>query len=54
MSINALTPELNPSTQHCLMRFIYWVFCFLNHAFLYICVKNQQIHQLFIQLNCVW
>jgi hypothetical protein len=35
----------------------YWGFCFLNRAFRQycICVKNQQIHQLFIQfINYVW
>jgi hypothetical protein len=30
-------------------------FCFLNLHFVIICVKNQQIHQLFIQfINYVW
>jgi hypothetical protein len=29
--------------------------CFLNRAFCYICVKNQQVQQLFIQfINYVW
>jgi hypothetical protein len=33
----------------------YWGFCFLSRVFHYICVKNQQIHQLFIQfINYVW
>jgi hypothetical protein len=30
---NPLAPELNPSAQHCLKRFCYWGFCFLNRAF---------------------
>jgi hypothetical protein len=32
-SINRLTPELNPSAQRCLTRFLYWGLCFLNRAF---------------------
>jgi hypothetical protein len=33
----------------------YWGFCFLNLHFFNICVKTQQIHQLFIQfINYVW
>jgi hypothetical protein len=30
--LNPLTPELNPSAQRCLTRFVYWGFCFLNRA----------------------
>jgi hypothetical protein len=38
-------PELNPSAQRCLMRFFTsWAVHFIN-----ICVKNQQMQQLFIQ-----
>jgi hypothetical protein len=33
--VNPLMLELNPSAQRCLMRFFYWGFCFLNHAFCY-------------------
>jgi hypothetical protein len=48
------TPELNPSAQRCLTR-ILLEFCFLNLHFVNIRVKNQQIHQLFIQFtNYVW
>jgi hypothetical protein len=53
--INPVTPELNPSAQRCLKRcftgdFASWIVHFVN-----ICVKNQQIHQLFIQfINYVW
>jgi hypothetical protein len=48
--------ELNPSAQRCLTRFFYWEFCLVNLHFVNICVKNQQIHQLFIQfiINRVW
>jgi hypothetical protein len=47
--INLLTPELNPSAQRCLTRFFTgnvasWTVHFSN-----ICVKNQQMQQLFIQ-----
>src|SRR5215469_3285546 len=31
----------------------YWEFCFLNLHFVNICVKNQQIHQLFIHFLCM-
>jgi hypothetical protein len=31
--LNPLTPELNPSAQRCLTRFLNWGFCFLNRAF---------------------
>jgi hypothetical protein len=49
--INPLTPELNPSVQRCLTRFFYWGTMHLIN----ICVKTQQMHQLFIQLiNYVW
>jgi hypothetical protein len=45
---NPLTPELNPSAQRCLTRFFTGDFALTVH-FVNICVKNQQIHQLFIQ-----
>jgi hypothetical protein len=46
---NPLTPELNPSAQRCLTRyfsedFVSWTVRFFN-----ICVKDQQMKQLFIQ-----
>jgi hypothetical protein len=51
-SINPLMPELNPSTQHFLMRFFTGDFASWT---INICMKNQQIHQLFIQfINYVW
>jgi hypothetical protein len=55
--INPLTPELNPSAQRCLTRFFTgdfasWTVHFVKTC---ICVKSQQIHQLFIQfINHVW
>jgi hypothetical protein len=47
--INPLMPELNPSAQRCLTRyftrdFASWIVHFVN-----ICVKKQQMQQLFIQ-----
>jgi hypothetical protein len=47
--INPLTPELNPSAQRCLTRFFTGDFASWTVHFVHICVKNQQIHQLFIQ-----
>jgi hypothetical protein len=53
--INSLTPELNPSAQHCLTRFFTGDFVSLTVHFVNICVKNQQIHQLLVQfINYVW
>jgi hypothetical protein len=46
---NPLTPELNPSAQRCLTRFFTGDFASWTVHFVNICVKNQQIHQLFIQ-----
>jgi hypothetical protein len=53
--INPLTPELNPSAQRCLTRFL------LENLLLEPCTslmyawKNQQMQQLFIQfINYVW
>jgi hypothetical protein len=46
---NPLKPELNPSTQRCLTRFFTGDFASWTVNFVNICVKNQQIHQLFIQ-----
>jgi hypothetical protein len=52
---NPLTPELNPSAQRCLTRFFTADFASLTVNFVNICVKNQQIQQLFIQfINHVW
>jgi hypothetical protein len=54
-SINHLTPELNPSAQRCLTRFFTGDFASRAVHFVNICLKNQQIHQLFIQfINYVW
>jgi hypothetical protein len=50
-----LTPELNPSAQRCLTRILAGDFASWTVHFVNICVKNQQIHQLFIQfINYVW
>jgi hypothetical protein len=52
---NPSTPELNPFAHRCLTIFFtgdfgYWTVHFVN-----ICVKNQQMQQLFIQfINYVW
>jgi hypothetical protein len=54
-TVNPLTPELNPSTQRCLTRFSTGDFVSWTVHFVNICVKNQQIHQLFIHfINYVW
>jgi hypothetical protein len=54
-NINPLTTELNPSPQHCLTRFFTGDFAFWTVHFVNIRMKNQQIHQLFIQfINYVW
>jgi hypothetical protein len=54
-TFNPSTPELNPSMQHCLMRFFTMDFASWTMHFLNICTKNQQIHQLFIHfINYVW
>jgi hypothetical protein len=45
-----LSLELNPSVQHCLTRFCIGDFASWTVHFINICMKNQQIHQLFIQL----
>jgi hypothetical protein len=47
--ISPLTPELNRSAQRCMTRFFTGDFASWTMHFLHICVKNQQIHQLFIQ-----
>jgi hypothetical protein len=50
-----LTPELKPSAQRYLTRFFTQDFASLTVHFVNTCVKNQQIHQLFIKLiNYVW
>jgi hypothetical protein len=48
-NIKPLTPELNPSAQRCLTRFFIGDFASRTVHFVNICVKSQQIHQLFIQ-----
>jgi hypothetical protein len=54
--INPLTPELNPSAQHWLTRFFFAEdFASSTVHFVNICMKNEQIKQLFIQfINYVW
>jgi hypothetical protein len=50
-----LTPELNPSAQRCLTKFLLGIFVSLTLHFVNICVKNQQIDQLLILfINYVW
>jgi hypothetical protein len=50
-----LTPELNPSAQRCLTRFFTGYFASGAVHFVNICMKNQQMQQLFIQFNnYVW
>jgi hypothetical protein len=50
-----LTSEINPSAQRCLTRFFTGNFASWTVHFVSICVKNQQIQQLFIQfINYVW
>jgi hypothetical protein len=46
---NSLTPELNPSAQRCLTRFATGDYASWNVHFVNVCVKNQQMQQLFIQ-----
>jgi hypothetical protein len=51
---NPSTPKLNPSAQRCLKRFLLGILL-LETCISLICVKNQQIHQLLIQvINYVW
>jgi hypothetical protein len=51
---NPLTSELNPSAQRCLTRFLLG-FASCTVHFVNICVKIQQMQQLFIQfINYVW
>jgi hypothetical protein len=53
--INSLMPELNPSAQRCLTRFVTGNFASWTVHFVNICVKNQQMQQLFIQfINYLW
>jgi hypothetical protein len=53
--VNLLMPELNPSAQRRLTRFFTGDFASWTVHFVNICVKSQQIHQLFIQfINYVW
>jgi hypothetical protein len=55
LTINPLTPKLNPSAQCCLTRLFTGDFAFLTMHFLNICVINQQMQQLLIQyINYVW
>jgi hypothetical protein len=44
---NPLSPELNPSAQRCLKR--YFMVILILETFVNICVKNQQMKQLFIK-----
>jgi hypothetical protein len=52
--INPLAPELNPSAQRCLTIFLLGILLLESFISL-ICMKNQQMQQLFVQFNnCVW
>jgi hypothetical protein len=52
---NPLTPELNTSGQACLTRYFTGDFAYLTVHFVNICVKIQQMQQLFIKfINYVW
>jgi hypothetical protein len=53
--LDPLNPKLNPSAQRYLTRFFTGEFVSWTVNFVNICVKNQQLQQLFIQLiNYVW
>jgi hypothetical protein len=53
--LNPLTPELNLSAHRCLKGFFTGDFATWTVHVVNICVKNQQMHQLFIQfINYVW
>jgi hypothetical protein len=60
MLLNPLTPELNPSAQRCLAKFFTRDFASWTVHFVNMCVKNQQMQQLFIQfihnvcMNAPW
>jgi hypothetical protein len=52
---NPTTPEVNPLAQRCLMRFFTGDFASWTVHLVNICVKNQQMQQLFIHfINYVW
>jgi hypothetical protein len=46
---NLLTPKLNPAAQRCLTRYFTWDFASWTVHFVNVCVKTQQMLQLFIQ-----
>jgi hypothetical protein len=55
LTVNPLTPELNPSAQRCLTKFFTGDFSSWTVNFVNICVKNQHMHQLFIWfINYAW
>jgi tetrahydromethanopterin S-methyltransferase subunit B len=47
--LNPSTPELNPSAQRCLTRYFTGDFASWTVHFFIICVRNEQMQQLFIQ-----
>jgi hypothetical protein len=52
---NPLTLELNPSPRNAAWRDFYWDFASWTMHFINICLKTQQMQQLFIQfINYVW
>jgi hypothetical protein len=55
LRFNSLTSKLNPTAQRCLTRFFTGDFASWTVYFVNICMKNQQMQQLFIQfINYVW
>jgi hypothetical protein len=55
VTVNPLKPDLNPSAQRCLTRYFTGDFASWTVHFVNICVKNQQMQQLFFQfINYVW
>jgi hypothetical protein len=55
LQFNPVTSELNSSTQRCLTRFFTGNYASWTMYFVNICVKNQQMQQIFIQfINYVW
>jgi hypothetical protein len=53
-NFNPLTPELNSSAQRCLTRFFTGDLASWTVHFVHVCVKNQQIHQLFMLCLVTW
>jgi hypothetical protein len=54
LTLNPLTPELNPSAQRYLTRVFTGDFDSSTVHFVNICVKHQQIHQFIPFINYIW